>query len=234
MGKRIFAVADTKQKIYDGKDPLGELKTIVDDSFELRKHYRNGLKICQLADGLIKNQEDYTPLACTSNYNEDLNPSSVNLFKCNSIEEQCEKIFNRLKTQIKAYPKEFIGVLCPLRRDVRIIGDYLGNTELSPFINIHLSEDTRPPMMESSPIIICTIHSAKGLEFRALHIGAFENVKKFRKQRMMAYMATTRVKTSLSIYYTGNLPGYFEQADMNMQRPPKLPDLNDVFGLEEN
>lgn len=233
LGNRIFAVADLKQKIYDGADSISKLKSYVDETFELRKHYRNGLRICQLADGLIKDTEKYTPLSSTSNYNEEINPSAVNLFKCKDINDQCDKIYNRLKTQIKAYPNEFIAILCPLRKDVRTIGDYFVNTDLSSKITFHLSDERRPPLVKEKPIVICTIHSAKGLEFRALHLASFEYIKKFRKQRFLAYMATTRVKTSLSVYYTEDLPGYFEQADAKMKRPPKMPDLNEVFGLEK-
>jgi superfamily I DNA/RNA helicase len=233
VSKRIFAVADTKQKIYDGADPLEKLRSIVDETFTLRKHYRNGVRICQLADGLIKDTSGYIPLAKTSNYNEEVNPSTVNLFECKDLEEQCEKIYERLKTQIKAYPSEFIGILSPLRKDVRKIGDYFSNTDLASKINTHLSDEGRLPLVKEKPIVISTIHSAKGLEFRALHLASFESIKKFRKQRFLAYMASTRVKTSLSVYYTGNLPGYFEQADANMKRPPRTPKLTDVFGLEE-
>lgn len=233
LSNQVFAVADQKQKIYDGTEPFEKLKSHMDDTFELKMHYRNGLRVCQLADGLIKDTTNYTPMANTSNYNEEINPSSVNLFQCKGIENQCEKIYERLKTQLKAYPNEFLGILCPLRKDVRTIGDFFMRTELSDKLNIHLIDDLRPPLVLDQPIIICTIHSAKGLEFRTLHLASFEFIKKFRKQRWLSFMATTRVKTSLSVYYTGNLPGYFEQADANMKRPPELPDLNSVFGLEE-
>lgn len=87
---------------------------------------------------------------------------------------------------------------------------------------------------EDKQIIICTLHAAKGLEFRALHIAGFEFIKKFQKQRNMAFTAVTRVKTSLSVYHAGDLPGYFEQAHVNMGRPRDIPKLNKLFGREEN
>jgi len=70
----------------------------------------------------------------------------------------------------------------------------------------------------------------KGLEFRALHFAGCEYLKKFRHQRRLAYMAATRAKTSLSIYYSGRLPGYFQGAIAQMNPATQLPDLSDIFG----
>ncbi len=229
VARRIFAVADANQKIYDGQGPFETLRDIADDTFELRRHYRNGLRICQLADGLAKGFRPYTPLASTSNYNEDNDPSSVNMFRCVNIEEQCRKIFDRVTTQLKAYPGEYIGIICPLRKDVRIMGNYFLNSLLASKIHVQNTDNESIPLNKDNPVIISTLHSAKGLEFRALHLASFEYIKKFRKQRNMAFMAVTRVNTSLSVYYCDNLPGYFEQADVNMRRPPEAPTLEELF-----
>jgi hypothetical protein len=75
--------------------------------------------------------------------------------------------------------------------------------------------------------------AAKGLEFRALHIAGFEFVKNFRKQRNMSFTGVTRAKTSLSVYYSNGLPGYFEQSYVNMNRPPEIPELEELFGKED-
>lgn len=82
------------------------------------------------------------------------------------------------------------------------------------------------------PIILTTLHSAKGLEFRALHIAALDCVKRFGKQRNMCFTAVTRAKTALCVYHTKELPGYFEQAYADMQRPPALPKIEDLFTKE--
>ncbi len=46
----LFAVADSRQKIYSGADPFSTLRSLVDREIELSHHYRNGLTICRLAD----------------------------------------------------------------------------------------------------------------------------------------------------------------------------------------
>jgi superfamily I DNA/RNA helicase len=61
-------------------------------------------------------------------------------------------------------------------------------------------------------ICACKLHSAKGLEFRALNILAAEGLKKFPMQRELAFMGVTRAKTSLCIYHCADLPSYLEEA----------------------
>jgi len=83
-------------------------------------------------------------------------------------------------------------------------------------------------------IVISTLHSAKGLEFRVLHVAAFEGIKKFRMQRNMSFTAVTRAKTILAVYHSDGLPPYFEQAYTNINRPTDMPKLETLFPKEEN
>jgi hypothetical protein len=43
-------------------------------------------------------------------------------------------------------------------------------------------------------------------------------------------MAVTRCKTTLSIYYSDDLPGYFERALTHLEPAPDLPKIKDLFG----
>ncbi|TET35475.1 MAG: RNA helicase [Planctomycetota bacterium] len=229
LSKSLFGVTDSRQKIYSGADSIELLETIVDETHPLRFHYRNGLKICNLADGIAKDSADYTKLSPTAQYNEPADPSSVEHIRCADIKEQAELIIDKLKTQRKAYPEELLGVICPRKEELQLIGDLIEDTSLWAVTTCQSSEghisfgpDTR--------ICICTLHSAKGLEFRALHIAGSEYIKRFSNQRNMAFTAVTRAKTSLSIYYSDNLPGYLEQALINLNPLPDLPKVNDAFG----
>jgi len=73
----LFAVADPRQKIYKGPDSIETLKSVVNKVHTLHYHYRVGRRICQLADNIAKDSEDYEPLTPTSNYDEKTNPSAV-------------------------------------------------------------------------------------------------------------------------------------------------------------
>jgi superfamily I DNA and RNA helicase len=78
-------------------------------------------------------------------------------------------------------------------------------------------------------VVITTIHGAKGLEFRALHLLAMDNITKFKTQKNMAFTAVSRAKTSLTIYSGKELPGYLQKGlsllTVNLQHPVSAADL---------
>jgi superfamily I DNA and RNA helicase len=198
----------------------------------LQFHYRNGLNICKLADGIAKESEDYKPLASTSNYDERTTPSTVEVIRTNTLEEQCNIIFGRIKVQLKAYPNEHIGIITPRREELYSLSQFFMQTDLYTDDLLQVREDGSECFDHNRPIILTTLHSAKGLEFRVLHIAALEYVKHFPKQRNMCFTAVTRAKTAVCVYHAEELPGYFEQAYANMQRPPALPKIEDLFTKE--
>jgi superfamily I DNA and RNA helicase len=229
LGKVLFATADSRQKIYTGEDCLDLLASLVDKCHSLRRHYRIGRKICKLADALSKDSEDYVSLSSTSNYDEKARPSSVEHFRCPEIDEQAKKIIDKLGVQMKAYPDELLGVISPKKDEMLRIWEHISKSPLQQGAvvqgggeNVSFDSNTR--------ICVCTLHAAKGLEFRGLHIAGGEFLKKFEYQRNMAFTAVTRAKTSLSLYYSDDLPGYLEQALDSLEPPPSLPELIDVFG----
>lgn len=67
LGKILFAVADSRQKIYSSEDCMSSLEGAVNRTHKLRYHYRNGRRICLVADALAKDAEDYQALTPTSN-----------------------------------------------------------------------------------------------------------------------------------------------------------------------
>jgi superfamily I DNA/RNA helicase len=77
---------------------------------------------------------------------------------------------------------------------------------------VQTSDDGYEAFDQQRDICVCTLHSAKGLEFRAFHILAAEGLKKFPMQRELTFMGVTRAKTSLCIYHSGDLPSYLEGA----------------------
>ena len=113
LTERLICVADERQKIYDGEDSIEEIRTCVDEQQALRFHYRNGVKICRVADEIAKKWHDYRPLTESANYNEKENPSTVDCTQCKSVEEQAALIVSRLGTQILTFPGQLIGVSLP-------------------------------------------------------------------------------------------------------------------------
>jgi len=225
----LFAVADPKQRIYKKNNSVEYLKSIISNTHILKYHYRNGREICKLADELGKKIEFYEPMTPTSNYNEAAMPSSVNYFECEDMEEQAQKIIKSLKTQIKAYPNELLGVITPRHEELNEIWKYISSSELGKISVFQSSRKGYCSFDTGQQICVCSLHSAKGLEFRTLHIAGAEYLKNFARQKSMSFTGITRAKTSLSVYSVGNLPGYLEGAFTALNPPSELPKLSDLF-----
>lgn len=88
LGSNFFAVADARQQIYRKDQSIDAVRSLVDRTIELRYHYRNGINICKLADGIMKGKGLYFPLEPTSNYDEKARPSRVQHFRFSTIDEQ--------------------------------------------------------------------------------------------------------------------------------------------------
>jgi DNA helicase IV len=210
LGEHFFGVADSRQKIYKGQDSLKQLEKTI-NTVTLPFHYRNGHQICIVADGLAK--VPITPtLLETSKYPEAKLPSTVDPLPFSTLDEQVDELLTRLDTQLKAYPGEFIGVACPRSEDLTLVIDRLRHSPFASQLIVQTSDDGYEAFDQKRSICVCRLHSAKGLEFRAFHILAAEGLKKFPMQRELTFMGVTRAKTSLCIYYSGDLPSYLEGA----------------------
>ena len=232
LARYLIAVGDINQKIYGGSDGLSYLESKVESKYYLKHHYRNGLNICRLADGIAKSTDDYTLMADTSNYNEEEAPSSVSINTINDKDELINLLMQRLDVELKAYPNEFIGILTPRNEELEIISEAIKQTDFYKEGKVNL-RDSGNPIDENSPIIVSSTHSAKGLEFRVLHLCYLEKVKRFPKQRNICYTSVTRAKTALYIYHIDGLPGYFDQAFANMNPPKAVPSIDDLFSKED-
>ncbi len=230
LAKRLFAVGDRHQKIYKGGDSLEHLKNLVDESRSLQFHYRNGQTICQLADTIAKTDPNYAPLAPTCHYDEASRPSSVDHFEHPTLEHQVQAAIARITVQLQTYPGELIGIVCPRNSDTDAVWSLLQKSAIADQAIRQSSSEGYIAFDDSHPVWVSSLHGAKGLEYRALHVLCAEGLKKFGLNRNMAYTAVTRAKTSLSLYHSGTLPGYLEQGLVELSPPGDLPTIDDAFG----
>jgi len=228
LAKKIFAVADSKQKIYKHADSIQTLRDVVDEVKELKYHYRNGFNICRLAEEVLINQDNPRYMSATCNYDEDETQSSAVHINCDSFEEQCELILKTLEIQLLAYPDELIGVICPQRSQVTDIWSAIQRSFPGVAV-LQSNQDGYVKFEEETRICVCTIHSAKGLEFRALHIAGCESLNRFPLSLNVIFTAITRTKTSLSLYYTRSLLGSVEGAFARLAPPQAAPTLDELF-----
>lgn len=230
FGERVFAVGDDNQRITKSTGALGALAGMPGlTTTKLSHHYRNGLKICRVADGIKNLIDDPAGLEASCNYDEAANPSKVEVIGGIGVSEQTAQAVVRLKTQLQVFPDELIGLLCPRGEDVAAVKQVLMASDLWPLVNVQqaggYSEFT-----PGQPIVLTTVQGAKGLEFRAVHILAADKLKNFPTQKNLTYTAATRAKTSLAVYHEANLAGYFEKGlNACETKKPAEPKLQDLF-----
>lgn len=228
LGKRIFVVADTRQKLYNLVPSGLEHLRRKCQTETLRYHHRNGLWVCRVADSLGESMPDYQPMVRTSQYPEVDFPSNVRYHQCD-FQSQISEISKLLEIQARAYPGELLGVICPRREDVQKM--YSALRLASPTLDIAADwADYNSFMLSGSArVFVTTIHSSKGLEFRTVHAAMLDSLKKFPLQRNLVYTLATRAKTALDLY--GNpLPPFLESALLRVLPTVKSPTIEDIFG----
>lgn len=231
VGRVLFASAHSKQKIYSGEDTVSLLESLTDHKHKLHYHYRIGTKICTLADALVTG-DDAEPLRLTSNYDEETRPSSVEFLETHSLEETANTIIEKLLVQVRAYPEELLGVVAPSRSATVHLWERIMESDLAPLSVLQVSGE-HAPFSPETRICVSTIHAAKGLEFRALHIAECNDLINRAHERNVTYTAITRAKTSLTLYASSALPGYLEKALTALEPMRDLPNLSAVFRREK-
>ena len=226
---RLFAVADSYQQIYTHPSPIPKLNEFADKQVTLRFHYRNGPAICHAADEIGKAIPDYTRLYPTSMYDDEAFPSSVTLDDLPSIEAVARKLVERLRIQLKTYPDELLGIICPRNADVDALYDLLAASELGQHVTRQSSRHGYSPIDEASKVVIGTIHGFKGLEFRVCHVASVDSLERLMLARKAAYVATTRAKTALYFYAVGDAPGFIDAAVAAAGGPPPPVDFDALF-----
>jgi superfamily I DNA/RNA helicase len=205
----LVATADSRQKIYEVDDCESTLKECTGAEYVLKFHFRNGLEICRLADGLVRGLPNYIPLIQHSNYDEKAYPSKVAAKMGLSLVQQAEAMAAQISDQRVAYPNELIGILCPRNEELIIIGQELAKAGLG-------GEVTRANAIgfdPSRPIWLSTLTAAKGLEFRAVHIAGLDFLHRMGGvQKRLIYTGVTRAKSALTLYWDHSIPGYLEMA----------------------
>jgi superfamily I DNA/RNA helicase len=229
FSRQIFAVGDDRQRIYRADGALEELEDICGRARRLRFNYRNGLKICRLADGIRNEVDQETGLEASSNYDEQSSPSSVAVHGSISLSDQVSRAVVEIRTQLRAYQAGILGILTPRLSEFQDLAALLKESTIAEQVQAQHFSSGYVPFSPSRRVVLSTIHGAKGLEFRALHLLAMDTIKGFPLQKKLAYTAVTRAKTSLSIYHERALPGYLEKGlaalDTSPARPPDLSDL---------
>jgi superfamily I DNA/RNA helicase len=225
LSERVCVCGDLRQGIYE-KDGLGIANKLGLTKHVLSKHFRIGHRIAQVADRLLPPAEGTISLEGSSNYDASImGKSTARLHECASRDAQFSQILESVRVQLDAYPEDTIGVFCARSENLKDLRTRFDATDLSKAVVVH-GLDANPSFISDARIHVMTIHSAKGTEFRSVHMFGVEEFSQngFRRTKL-AYTAVTRAKTSLNAYRTGRTSPKLESAFAE----PKVVDPADLF-----
>lgn len=229
LSDNVCICGDVRQGIYH-KDGLSVGVSLGLKRHVLKQHFRIGQRIARVADRLMPPAEGLATLESTSNYNpKTQGESSANMHVCEDRDAQFSKMLNFLSVQVDAFKGDKIGIFCGRRDTLDELKTRFDETELAGLVCVHgIDEDAG--FCTNHPIHVLTIHSAKGAEFRAVHIFGAEELKEYPlNRRHLGYTAITRAKTALNLYRTGATNNPLENAFAE----PSHFDLNDLFAAGE-
>jgi superfamily I DNA/RNA helicase len=221
--KHVCFAGDNRQRIYSSQSVIPIIQDRV-RTIELQTHYRIGHEICRAADA-VGEAAGFSSILETCNYKDP--ESRVQFFPCASNEDQTKKIIEALAVQLTAYPEELLAVVGPRNQDRDFLREQLEASQVAPLILPHRQSGSSDP---NQRIYVANLLEIKGLEFRTIHLALMQHIHRLgENQKRIAYTAITRGKTTVSVYFTGKIPGYLEQAQVAIEPPKPKPPLEDLF-----
>jgi len=223
LTKRLFVAGDGRQRIYDRNEGIATATSELGcEVHRLVKHYRIGRAICRAADRILSDDTYLLDEHCQ--YNEAASKSSVKLHLHKDWEEQAINLIRRLDSQLRAFPNEWLAVIAPTREALKWIVERLESSHLSDKVKAHKTyQDNADRTFDSSrPICVVTAHSAKGTEFRAVHLFAGEKLR--RNVRQLGFTVITRAKTALDVYACEDIRAELQSA-LSEERVATLEEL---------
>ena len=239
--ENLFCVGDPRQSIYGWR--CSDIRYILDfkekypgcDIITLTKNYRSTSYIVDLINDSIRNM-GLTDLESSSGEKKD-----IHLLKCNSEDAESALVIQKISES--KLPRNEIFVLARTNRRLNELSDIM---KLRNIKHVVRSDEMKKTIMAGEDdITLATIHSIKGMEAEmVLVIGCTSNnfpcrgsehpvidmVKldeydKEEEERRLFYVAMSRAKTSLYLFYSGTLTNFMtdsmlaliEQREVNLQ-----------------
>lgn len=225
LSDRITVAGDTKQMIYETGQTVQEIKQLGFIETALKFHYRIGHAISTVADKALQPQNVNQRLYVNSQYREDEMKSRADLHECTDRQSQFDLMYDVIKLQLRSYPNEGIGIIVPKKLLVAELQARFLKTDLAEHVAYHTEDGEGNTFVSGKSIHILPIKSAKGVEFRVVHLYGLEELKYPQHRRELIFVAVTRAKTALDGYYSGKILASVESAFSKPIAPPALEDL---------
>lgn len=225
ISDRITVSGDTKQSIYESGQTIPMLEALGFAKTELRFHYRIGSAIADVADKALQPEKTSDLLRANCNYREDELQSRAELLEFVDRQAQFDAMLKTIERQLRSYPGEGIGIIVPRTFLVDELRAMFDKTSLANSIAYHGDDSVDHSFQSGKFVHVIVLKSAKGTEFRAVHLFGLEELKYPQNRRELLFTAVTRAKTALTGYHTGRILGSVSTAFAKMQTPPSLADL---------
>jgi len=225
LSERITVSGDVKQTIYESGQTIAAIENLGFTKTELRYHYRIGTAVAEVADKALQPHNDTDRLRANCNYKEDEQQSRAELFEFSDRQAQFDAMYKTIERQLRSYPGEGIGIIVPRTFMVDELKGRFDVTPLGPSVAYHTDDSSQHSFQSGKVIHVLVLKSAKGTEFRAVHLYGLEELQYPQNRRELLFTAITRAKTALTGYHTGKILGTVSTAFAKAQTPPSLADL---------
>lgn len=206
LAKRVNFAGDSRQRIWKHREGLKTAAAMADETMELIRHYRIGEKICEYADQILPPKLGQSPLLEGCNYPERLRPSSVEPIDCADSVEMVRRCMEKVKEQLRYISDEPIGVIGPSHDSLDMFMEMARADAVLAPITVRQKTHEYHHYDDSSRVRVMTIYSAKGSEFRAVHVLDGEAFNTHNRE--LAFTGVTRAKTEVSVYHIAPLHGH--------------------------
>ncbi len=210
LANRFNFAGDSRQRIWRHREGLVTAATMAEEEVELKLHYRIGEKICEYADQILPPKADEAPLLEGCNYPERLRPSSVEAVRCTDEPDMARLCVEKVKDQLRYITEEPIGVIGPYNDALDAVMEVVRADPVLRPVTVRQKSDDYQAYDDSSRVRVMSVYSAKGSEFRAVHLMDGQAFKE--NNRELAFTAVTRGKTEVSVYHTAPLRGHMVPA----------------------
>ena len=216
VGAWIFAVGDDHQNIYTFRGSSIEyilgFKEYFPDSSEMYKltfNFRSTREIISFANASIENNNNQIPKKMVAGIPRDTPAQKPFVKYFQSAPAQNTFVVSRIMALLKqGVPRDEIAVLSPLNNSLFLIEETLTKQGVK---NVYLDgkADVRT-VKKQGHVCLCTIHKAKGLEWKHVFLTnmsddllpRLKTPKAVEEARRLFYVGVTRAKEALYITYT--------------------------------
>lgn len=225
VSERVTVAGDAKQMVFESGGSIDKIEALGFQKRELRFHYRIGTAIADVADKALQPADPANRLRANCNYREDEQQSRARLHEFASRDEQFAAMHKSIARQLRTYPNEGIGVIVPRTFLLRELRERFAAAEpLAGGVAFHDLDDEEHSFSSSKNVHVIALKSAKGAEFRAVHLYGLEELKYPQIRRELVFTAVTRAKTALDGYFTGKVLGSVASAFAEAPVEPPSPE----------